>query len=41
MLEDLLPSPPFSVEEKEAAARRAYEHIWQRSANGLFPRKAA
>jgi len=37
----LLPSPPFSDEEKDAAAQRAYQHVWQRSASGLFPRKAA
>ena len=36
-----LPSPPFSAEEKEAAAHRAYEHVRQQSANGLFPRRAA
>jgi type I restriction enzyme R subunit len=36
-----LPTPPFSVEEKETAARRAYRHIWQQSASGLFPKKAA
>ncbi len=37
----LLPTPPFSEEEKEAAARRAYRHVWQQSASGLFPKKAA
>jgi type I restriction enzyme R subunit len=32
-----LPSPPFTEAEKEAAADRAYRHIWQQSAAGLFP----
>jgi type I restriction enzyme R subunit len=36
-----LPTPPFSPEEKEVAARRAYRHIWEQSASGLFPKKAA
>jgi type I restriction enzyme R subunit len=36
-----LPTPPFSDEEKQAAAKRAYLHIWQQSSSGLFPRKAA
>jgi hypothetical protein len=33
----LLPTSPFSPREKETAARRAYRHIWQQSASGLFP----
>jgi type I restriction enzyme R subunit len=36
-----LPSPPFNDDEKEAAAKRAFEHVWQQSASGLFPRKVA
>jgi type I restriction enzyme R subunit len=37
-----LPTPPFTADEKTAAAKRAYRHIWQQSASGLFPsRKAA
>ena len=37
----LLPTPPFTPEEKEAAARKAYRHIWQQSASGLFPERRA
>ena len=37
-----LPSPPFTEAQKEAAADRAYRHIWQQCASGLFPvRRAA
>jgi type I site-specific restriction-modification system R (restriction) subunit len=36
-----LPTPPFSEEEKQAAAARAYQHIWSQSTSGRFPRKAA
>lgn len=38
---EALPTPPFTLEEKEAAAKRTYRHIWQQSASGLFPKKAA
>ena len=31
-----LPTPPFSTEEKESAAKRIYQHIWQQSASGNF-----
>ena len=34
-----LPTPPFTAEEKEAAALRAYRHIWQQSASGHFPKQ--
>jgi type I restriction enzyme R subunit len=37
----LLPSPPFSTEDKELAARKTYRFIWQQSANGLFPERLA
>jgi type I restriction enzyme R subunit len=37
----LLPTPPFTPEEKETAARKAYRHIWQQSASGLFPERRA
>ncbi|HNY81100.1 MAG TPA: DUF3387 domain-containing protein, partial [Thermoanaerobaculales bacterium] len=36
-----LPTPPFTAEEKEAAAKRAYRHIWQQSTSGLFPKRKA
>ncbi|QDE90496.1 deoxyribonuclease [Myxococcus xanthus] len=36
-----LPTPPFTAEEKEAAAKRAYRHIWQQSTSGLFPKQMA
>lgn len=31
-----LPTPPFTQEEKESAARRIYEHVWQQSAAGVL-----
>ncbi len=31
-----LPTPPFSVEEKELAAKKVYQHVWQQSASGYF-----
>jgi type I restriction enzyme, R subunit len=31
-----LPDPPFSAAEKEAAADRLYQHVWQLSASGGF-----
>jgi len=31
-----LPTPPFSAAEKEAAAKRVYEHVWQQSTAGAF-----
>lgn len=31
-----LPSPPFSIEEKESAAKRVYQHVWQQSESGAF-----
>lgn len=36
-----LPTPPFTAEEKEAAAKRTYRHIWQQSTSGLFPKQRA
>jgi type I restriction enzyme R subunit len=32
-----LPTPPFSASEKEAAAKRVYQHIWLQSASGMVP----
>ena len=32
----VLPTPPFTAEEKEEAARRVYQHVWQQSASGEF-----
>jgi type I restriction enzyme R subunit len=31
-----LPTPPFSIEEKETVAKRVYQHVWQQSATGHF-----
>jgi hypothetical protein len=31
----LLPSPPFTDEEKQEAAKRIYQQVWQQSASGL------
>jgi type I restriction enzyme R subunit len=31
-----LPTPPFSIEEKETVAKRVYQHVWQQSATGQF-----
>ena len=31
-----LPTPPFTEEEKEAAANEVYEHVWQRAIRGDF-----
>jgi type I restriction enzyme R subunit len=36
----LLPTPPFSDEEKQALARRVFEHVWQQSSGGLFGQAA-
>ncbi len=31
-----LPTPPFTAEEKESAAKRVYQHVWQQFASGNF-----
>ena len=31
-----LPTPPFSVEEKEQVARSVYAHVWQQAVRGDF-----
>ena len=31
-----LPTPPFSIEEKEAVASDVYAHIWQQAVSGAF-----
>ena len=36
-----LPTPPYSDDQKQAASKRVYQHIWQLSASGLFPAAAA
>ena len=37
----VLPTPPFSDEDKQAAAARVYEYVWQRTAGGgLFDEAA-
>jgi type I restriction enzyme R subunit len=30
---EVLPTPPFTSEDKQSVAKRVYEHIWQQSAN--------
>jgi type I restriction enzyme R subunit len=32
----VLPSPPFTDEEKQALAKKVYQHVWQQSAGGQF-----
>lgn len=32
----VLPTPPFTEDEKAAMARRVYQHIWQQSTSGIF-----
>ena len=32
----VLPSPPFTDEEKQAVAKKVHEHVWQQSAGGRF-----
>ena len=32
----VLPSPPFTDEEKQAVAKKVYEHVWQQSTGGHF-----
>ena len=29
----VLPTPPFTADDKQALAQRVYQHIWQQSAN--------
>ena len=38
---EALPTPPFTAEEKESAARRVYQHVWQQSASGCFASAAS
>ena len=35
-----LPTPPFTVEEKEAVANDVYAHIWQQAVSGGFAKAA-
>lgn len=35
-----LPSPPFTVEEKELIASNLYAHVWQQAMSGMFARAA-
>jgi len=37
----VLPSPPFTDEDKQAAAERVYQHVWQQSARGHFDEREA
>ena len=32
----VLPTPPFTEDEKAAMAQRVYQHVWQQSASGVF-----
>jgi type I restriction enzyme R subunit len=32
-----LPTPPFTLEDKQETAKRVYHHVWQQSTGGLFP----
>ena len=36
----ILPTPPFTPEEKEQVASQVYRHIWQQSAAGAWPAAA-
>ncbi len=31
-----LPSPPFTEEDKQEAAKMVYQHVWQQSVSGAF-----
>jgi len=33
----VLPTPPFTADEKQAVAKRVYQHVRRQSASGLFP----
>ena len=35
-----LPTPPFTAEEKKAAAAQIYAHVWQQAVSGHFERAA-
>ena len=35
-----LPTPPFTAEEKKAAAAEVYAHVWQQAVSGRFERAA-
>ena len=35
-----LPTPPFTAEEKKAAAAQIYTHVWQQAISGEFERAA-
>ncbi len=37
---DSLPTPPFTAEEKKAAAAQVYAHVWQQAVSGHFERAA-
>ena len=37
---DSLPTPPFTAEEKKAAASQIYAHVWQQAVSGHFERAA-
>jgi type I restriction enzyme R subunit len=34
---EVLPTPPFTDDDKNQIARRIYRHIWQQSSSGMFP----
>ena len=35
-LSEALPTPPFTMEEKEAAAKQVYRHVFEQSVSGQF-----
>jgi len=37
---DVIPMPPYTEDDAQAAAERVYQYIWQRSAAGAFPTSA-
>ena len=38
---NLLPSPPYSDDDKEESAQRVYDHLWQTNAGGPDSQRAA
>lgn len=35
-----LPTPPFTDDDKQAAAKQVYQHVWQQGASGMFQSRA-
>ncbi len=38
---EALPTPPFTDEEKQLAAKKVYQHIWQQSTSGAYDAQVA